>query len=174
MFKRVVQFFKNLQYSVMAVEDDLIDSFLSEEERGLFHQLKKSEQVHSILVLKDFTTRFQGEAEPEILKAVLFHDIGKVLRPLSLLEKSLAVLIKNINLTKIGWVQNLSFMSSYLNHGQRGADLLIQKDIFRVGSLEEILVRTHHESIDSLRDQYPENARILELHEILKYADDRN
>jgi hypothetical protein len=174
MLERVIQFFKNIRYAFMKSDENLVSSILMEEEVLLFRRLKKSEQIHSELVTKDFIRSEKGKLDQSLLKAVLLHDIGKIERPLNLIEKSMAVIFHKTGLSKISWIHNLPFMKSYLYHAERGANLLVKHGVFPEGSLEEQLVRSHHEQQETMERNLPKDHPLLQLHTKLKKADDSN
>lgn len=174
MRKRVVQFFKNILYIFMKSDEEFVKSILTEKEQKLFRTLKKSEQIHSELVTKTFLKSVNGKASENQIKAVLLHDIGKVERPLTLIEKSVAVLVHKAGLSGVSFIQDRPFMMSYLHHAERGADLLLSRGIFLKDSMEEQLIRTHHETTETLKKTYKKDPEFIRIHKLLKEADDCN
>lgn len=174
MRKRVVQFFKNILYIFMESDEKFINSTLTESEQKLFRTLKKSEQIHSELVTKAFIKSLHGKTSKDLVKAVLLHDIGKVERPLHLIEKSVAVLLHKTGLSGVSYIQKRPFMMSYLHHAERGADLLLSESIFKKDSMEEQLIRIHHETTENLRKIYGKDSEFIRIHTLLKEADDCN
>jgi hypothetical protein len=67
-------------------------SVLTTEQMKLFLLLQPSEQIHALRVLQ--TIQLQGENDPDLQTAALFHDIGKARAPLKLWERVAIVLGK--------------------------------------------------------------------------------
>ncbi len=67
-------------------------SILSPAEYGLFLRLRRSEQLHSLNVLR--AVRTAGESDPDLLVAALLHDVGKTVAPFTLPERVLVVLVR--------------------------------------------------------------------------------
>jgi len=63
---------------------------LSAPEYELFQQLQPSEQAHSLRVCSDLQAG--GNTHPDLLRAALLHDIGKIRYPLRLWERVWIVL----------------------------------------------------------------------------------
>jgi len=75
-----------------SIDYDLAATYLSEQQLALFKQMARSEQLHSLNVLRDLLA--QPEATPHVLiVAALLHDVGKSQCHLSVAEKTIAVLI---------------------------------------------------------------------------------
>ena len=73
------------------VEIDLASQYLSLRELGLFTKMRRSEQLHSLNVLRDVIV---GDSTPDALaKAALLHDVGKSRYPLFVWQKTFAVLV---------------------------------------------------------------------------------
>jgi hypothetical protein len=71
---------------------DLVSSILSPSQVELFHLMQKSEQAHSLRVLKELRNR--GDENIDLQTAALLHDVGKVQAPLRLWERVLIVIVK--------------------------------------------------------------------------------
>jgi len=75
------------------LDETLIQQTLSPSHSALFHRLARSEQLHSLNVLRDVLA--QSEDTPqELAAAALLHDCGKSRYALAIWQKSLAVLIR--------------------------------------------------------------------------------
>lgn len=80
-------------FAFMRVVDlDLATSYLSPALLGLFNNLNRGEQLHSLNVLADVLA--QGETPSDLAVAALLHDVGKTHYPLAVWQKTLAVLVK--------------------------------------------------------------------------------
>ena len=73
-------------------DTDLVSSILSPSQIELFNLMQKSEQVHSLRVLKELRNR--GAENRDLQTAALLHDVGKVRAPLRLWERVLIVIVK--------------------------------------------------------------------------------
>jgi len=71
---------------------DLVSSLLSPSQIELFNRMQKSEQAHSLRVLKELRNR--GDENIDLQTAALLHDVGKVQAPLRLWERVLIVIVK--------------------------------------------------------------------------------
>ncbi len=87
---RVWQYWQSLKS--VPREDDQGEAveILSSEELNLFRQLLALDQNHSLRVLRSLKS--EGESDPDLLKAALLHDLGKMRYPLRRWERVLAVL----------------------------------------------------------------------------------
>lgn len=74
------------------IDDDLARQYLSPPLFALFGRLQRSEQAHSLNVLRSILA--QGDAPPELVAAALLHDCGKVRWQLRIWQKTLAVLVR--------------------------------------------------------------------------------
>lgn len=68
-----------------------VESLLSPRELALFRRLPPPDQNHSLRVLRALER--EGAVDPDLRKAALLHDIGKILHPLRRWERILAVLL---------------------------------------------------------------------------------
>ena len=70
-------------------------ALLSEAQFALFGRLRRDEQLHALRVLA--AVRGQADETPhDLAQAALLHDIGKLRQPLSVLGKSWAVLLGDL------------------------------------------------------------------------------
>lgn len=71
----------------------LAEQFLSPEQRDLFLRLKRSEQLHSLRVLRDVLAQ-EPDTPDDLALAALLHDTGKTRYPMGVWQKTLAVLTR--------------------------------------------------------------------------------
>jgi hypothetical protein len=62
---------------------------------GIFRQMRRSEQLHSLRVLRALLDK--GDVSPALATAALLHDVGKSRYPLSLWQRTLPVLVKKLS-----------------------------------------------------------------------------
>ncbi len=91
---RYWQFWQSLKGSPGKNDWQRIKRALSPEELSLFRQLPMPDQNHSLRVLK--TLEADDEGDPDLLKAALLHDLGKIKHPLRRWERVFAVLVMAI------------------------------------------------------------------------------
>jgi hypothetical protein len=60
-----------------------------------FRQMRRSEQLHSLRVLRALLA--EGDVSPALATAALLHDVGKSRYPLSLWQRSLPVAVKKLS-----------------------------------------------------------------------------
>jgi len=77
---------------IRPVDEALAASVLPPGLLALFYRLRRSEQIHSLRVLR--TLRAAGEDDPDLMVAALLHDVGKTIGPFSLPERVLVVLVR--------------------------------------------------------------------------------
>jgi len=76
-----------------AVDYDLAATHLSAEQMTLFRRMKRSEQLHSLNVLRALQRRY--DTVPSDLRiAALLHDVGKTRYPLQIWQKTITVLVR--------------------------------------------------------------------------------
>jgi hypothetical protein len=74
------------------IEMPLAAQYLTPELLGLFGQMRPSEQLHSLNVLRSVLA--QGTTPPELAVAALLHDVGKSRYPLWTWQKTVVVLVR--------------------------------------------------------------------------------
>lgn len=75
------------------LDDALVTQTLSPAQIGLFRQLKRAEQLHSLNVLRDVLAQ-ANSTPPDLAAAALLHDCGKSRYALATWQKTLAVLVR--------------------------------------------------------------------------------
>jgi hypothetical protein len=76
------------------VDEALVASVLSPRLRDLFYTMRRSEQQHSINVLR--TLRRWGYDNPSLMVAALLHDVGKTRAAYHLWDRVLVVLLRSV------------------------------------------------------------------------------
>lgn len=97
---RLRQGVRALTASARPLDMALAARTLTPGEYGVFRRLRRGECQHSLDVLR--ALREQGDTSPALATAALLHDAGKARCPLSVAEKSLAVLIRTFAPTLFG------------------------------------------------------------------------
>ena len=124
---RTRQFWNALPGHRKRVESEALLPHLSASQIVLFHQMHPSEQAHAFQVLERL--KAVGQTDPDLLAAALLHDVGKILYPLSLLDRVVIVLGKRFFRQIIGrWNEVTSNLLQRpfvvaAHHPQWGADL---------------------------------------------------
>lgn len=85
--RALIAFTGEVDYALAAV-------YLNAAQLALFKQMKRSEQLHSLNVLRDVLA--QGEAPQDLALAALLHDVGKIRYPLAVWQKSIAVILRRL------------------------------------------------------------------------------
>ena len=75
----------------LPVDDAVVREVLTPDLYRLFQRMTRSEQIHSIRVMK--TLRAHGYDQPDLLTAALLHDVGKSRYGMTLPERVIASLI---------------------------------------------------------------------------------
>ncbi len=84
------QFRRVLRSPKAPVSDTILAPFLSPPQIVLFRRMHFFEQAHAFHAMESL--RAAGYTDPDLLTAALLHDVGKILTPLSLLDRVLVVL----------------------------------------------------------------------------------
>lgn len=87
---RTRQFWNALSGSRRQVETESLLLHLSPSQIVLFRRMQPSEQTHAYQMLERL--KASGQTDPDLLAAALLHDVGKVMHPLSLLDRVVIVL----------------------------------------------------------------------------------
>ncbi len=76
----------------LPVDEQAAAGVLSPELFDLFHRMRRSEQIHSLRMMKALCGA--GHDQPDLLVAALLHDVGKSRHQLTLIDRVLIVLVK--------------------------------------------------------------------------------
>lgn len=177
MIKRIRQFFKNIAYNFKPLDEEYISRYLSESEKKIFLRLKKAEQYHSMLIAKAMEKDALENGQKnknELVRLALFHDIGKTAKPMNIIEKSLAVMLKKIIKDKLWRLDKWEFIASYLYHGERGEEILRKAKIFDSSPYFYQVVGLHHQEMKKLKENSSLGEDFYTALALLKKYDDLN
>ncbi len=77
------------------VDYALAGAYLNPAQLALFKQMKRSEQLHSLNVLRGVMA--QGDVPHDLALAALLHDVGKTRYPLAVWQKTVAVIFRRLS-----------------------------------------------------------------------------
>jgi hypothetical protein len=164
------QFWRTFLGPKNRIENNSLKLYLSPVQIVLFQRMQPSEQEHAVRVLEKLIA--SGHTEPDLLTAALLHDIGKIISPLTILDRVAIVLGKHFfpKLAKRWGEGNPSGLRRPFvvaeRHAGWGADLAAQAGAS--GRTVDLIGR-HQEPPDRLPHSH--NDRLLAA---LQAADDSN
>ncbi len=100
---RVQQGVRALLAFTQSVDYDLAAQYLTADQLSIFKQMKRSEQHHSLNVLRA-VQRQQAHTPHDLALAALLHDVGKVRAPQNVIGKSLSVLVNKFTPMVEDWL----------------------------------------------------------------------
>jgi putative nucleotidyltransferase with HDIG domain len=165
-FYRIKQFIWGFTSLFKDIDYEYISKFLNDDEIKVFNKLKHNDKHHCIRVCKDsIKMRKELNIDVDVYKlgkAALLHDVGKSIRPLSLMEKSMVVLLDKTTKGKIKKYDNIKQIDIYYNHPKIGQEILkkfnYDKEFLQV-------VRYHHNK-NKIKDN--------DILNIISACDDKN
>ena len=118
-----------------------VEKYLNEKERRLFYSLPEYEQVHSIRVARGVLNKSLEEEKYDIMliKAALLHDIGKINGGLSVIKKSILVIIDKWFHNSLCKHCNIKAINTYYNHPRIALRYLYDENEY-----VKYLVSNHH------------------------------
>ncbi|MCY6353675.1 HD domain-containing protein [Clostridium sp. ZS2-4] len=119
---RIKQFYWAVTSTISSKDKEFIREYLNQDEINLFAKLAVYDQRHSIKIAQDVKKIYS--TNERLIKAALLHDIGKISKPLNLLERSLMVILDNLFKDKMKRYENIKIIDSYYNHGENGYKIL--------------------------------------------------
>lgn len=160
---RVKQFLWSLNGKITEKDLKYIESKLNNNEIILFRKLAINEQKHCINVAMDLEKICCSKKinSYELIKVALLHDIGKIDVRLSIIDKSILVILDYLSKGRIRKFNSINKINVYYNHGEKGANILK-----KYGYNERFLylIRNHHNS----------NIKEDEELNLIKYCDNKN
>jgi len=156
---RIKQYFKAKKAKIYEEDYKFLMNFLNEKELEYFNKLPVYEKRHSLDVCYYLIDKY-GVEEYDLLKAAIFHDIGKIKAKITPTKKAIAVILKKIPFLANLLERPVYFLKVYYNHAEYGAEICKE-----IGLNERIvgIVRHHH-------DNNPKDENIIKLQE----ADEKN
>ncbi len=91
-WKRFMQGIRAIFAFALPVDQQAAAEVLSPELFDLFCRMRRSEQIHSLRMMK--ALRDAGHDQPDLLTAALLHDVGKSRLRLTLVDRVLIVFVK--------------------------------------------------------------------------------
>jgi putative nucleotidyltransferase with HDIG domain len=167
---RARQFWNALLRPNEAVRTEALLPTLTPAQLLLFRRMQPSEQIHAYKVFR--TLLDDGSTDPDLLAAALLHDVGKILSPLSVLDRVIIVLGGHIFPNAVrrwgaaearGWRRPFVVAT---HHAEWGADLAEQAG---ASPMVVRLIRRHQET--SINEPAGDEDRLLAQ---LRAADDGN
>lgn len=162
---RVKQFIWSITTPFKQVDLDLVNKYLDDSEIVFFQKMKKSEQHHCIRVCNDALDESKDLVyidKNKIAKIALLHDIGKIEGNLTVIDKSMLVILNKVTKGKLKKFSNNKKVDIYYNHPKKSVALLKDINNYDLEFLEAI---EKHHSIDTGENKYLE---------IIKRCDDNN
>ena len=92
--RRIRQGIRAIVSPALHIDYEMASRFLSPQQMSLFRRMQRSEQLHSLSVLRSVLA--QGETSSDLAVAALLHDIGKVTYPMRIWQKTLVVLVRRM------------------------------------------------------------------------------
>ena len=141
---RIQQFKLAIDPHIQPVQIKELSPYLNGSQITFFKKMQPSEQRHAYEVLEKL--KAEGCDHPDLLRAALLHDVGKILYPLKPWERAMVVITQQIapSLTiQLGQRKPIGFFKAFVvaaNHSEWGADL-----ISKTGASEILvdLIRNH-------------------------------
>jgi predicted HD phosphohydrolase len=164
------QFWNALFGSRKDLTSEALLAYLALAQEQLFRRMQNSEQNHAYQILKRL--EIAGQTDPDLLAAALLHDVGKILYPLSTIDRVMIVMGKHFfRRAAQRWGEGTPsgmrrpFVVAE-RHAEWGADLAAQAD---ATSRTVELIRRHQEPL--LPTPFSQTERLLAA---LQAADDES
>lgn len=147
---RIKQFFWGVTSSFKPIDKKILEKYLNKDEEKFFKKLSISEQHHSIRVCKDALEMKsdKGIDGKKLAKIALLHDIGKIGTRLTIIDKSIIVILDKVTRGRLERYKNIKKIDMYYNHAKKSVDLLARIDKYDYEFLEAI-EKHHYKNIGS-------------------------
>lgn len=162
-FYRIKQFYWAVNSKLNNKDVQYLNKNLNIKELKLFYSLSVHEQKHCINVAYDVekVCKKQNINSKSLLKASLLHDIGKIVKKITIIDKSIIVMMDFLSRGYIKKFCNFKKIYVYYNHDKIGYEIL-KKYNYEHKIL--YLVKNHH------NNKIKGNKEL----DILKMCDNRN
>lgn len=155
--KRVKQFYINVTDKMSKDDYKYVQSVLKKDEIELFNKLLKSEQKHSVRIAKDIEYIIDNKlvndkdiinSKDLLIKAALLHDIGKSIKKINVIDKSIIVILNKVTKGNLRNLKASKKVQCYYNHSEYSYNIL--KNISKNNKLLKIIKEHHSETNDKL------------------------
>ncbi len=154
------------------LDNALAAATLSAAQLALFQRLRRAEQLHSLAVLRAISAQ-TATVPSDLAVAALLHDVGKVCYPVTVVQKTFAVLLRTLAPARYLQLSKGDPKSPlarpfvvYERHAAWGAELA---QAAGVSTTSEWLI-AHHQEVASRWQGHPAHALLVRL----QAADDTN
>ncbi|AIS52053.1 hypothetical protein TKV_c08710 [Thermoanaerobacter kivui] len=144
---RVLQYFKSLTAGIYDRDYEFLKKFLTKRELEYFNRLPVYEKRHSLDVCYTLMDKYKVKDE-ELLKAALFHDIGKIKVKITPDKKAIAVLIKKIPPLARYLEKRLYFLQVYYNHAEYSGEICKE-----IGLSDKVIYIVKHHHDKNVKDE---------------------
>ncbi|MBU5593397.1 HD domain-containing protein [Clostridium sp. MSJ-4] len=149
MFYRLKQFLWDITSPFKPIDDEFLNKYLDKKELEVFNELKPAEKHHCIRVAKDALNYINKEniKDTELdqcwfMKICLLHDIGKKFGSLSVIDRSLLVLINKVLKGNMCKYNSSKKVDLYYNHPIKGYIYL--KSLNKYDDRFLYIIKNHH------------------------------
>lgn len=154
MIYRVKQLFWHVTSRWKGVDNNLIKKYLNKKEIEIFNRLNVSEQQHCIRVCNDALEKVNKENieinKKKLAKVALLHDVGKTMKSLNVMDKSIMVILDKFTKGNLRNYTNIKKIDVYYNHPKEGVRIL--EDLYRYDNEFLEVVKKHHKESKGSED----------------------
>lgn len=166
MIKRIRQFWRAIKAKLTVEDKVFIDKYLNDEEQKLFFAMRVYDQRHVLNVAYTAQKIIEQKQYENIdcnllIRACLFHDIGRTAKDICLMDKVTSVLLGKflpqkskqwaseaeklkLNKEKSFWQKRRYALYIYYNHARLGAEKLSGLGLNNIAEI----IRYHHDKVD--------------------------
>ncbi|MGB9780573.1 HDIG domain-containing metalloprotein [Caldanaerobacter sp.] len=120
--KRVKQYLKAIKSRVFEEDYKFLLKILNEKELEYFNRLPEFEKRHALDTCYYIIEKY-GVEDEDLIKAALFHDIGKIKAPLTVHKKVLAVVLERFPFIAMHLKKYVWFLKVYYDHPKYSRDI---------------------------------------------------
>ncbi|WP_172556210.1 HD domain-containing protein [Clostridium putrefaciens] len=151
MIYRIKQFLWHIISPFKPIDYIFLRNYLDKEEMDLFCDLRSAEKQHCIRVAKaslqyinngEFSEAHSSLDKTWFMKVCLLHDIGKRFGSLSIIDKSLLVIISKLFKNSMNKYMNINKVDVYYNHPLKGYECL--KELNKYDERLLYIIKNHH------------------------------